>query len=380
MKVYLRNTNVISPLGNTTRQNLDNLLAGMNGVTKHVHPQIHSEPIHASLIPAGFIRSDNMQTQYSRYEQLLITSIEQLLKTISISPKDPEVLFLFSSTKGNISRLEERNAGEVKSDDISLVNSANKITAHFKHPNPPEIISNACISGVAALLYGKRMIEIGKFKHVIISGADLVSRFIFSGFHSFQALSPAVCKPFSSDRDGINLGEAAASMFVSKEPPAEKEPVILIEGGAITNDANHISGPSRTGEPLAKAIQLALRHSAISADELAFISAHGTATPYNDHMEAQAIHRVGLADKPVHSLKAVYGHTLGAAGLVETSIGVQAMIDNWILPSRGYTSNPMDPSLVLVDQPIRHPGIRGFLKTASGFGGCNAAVVFSKQL
>lgn len=380
MKVYIRNTNIISPLGITTRQNLDNILAGKNGVTEHVQPRIHTEPIHASLIPSDFTESENSPAEFSRYEQLLTTSLAQLITGASISPSDPDVLFLFSSTKGNISKLEERNNAKGISDDISLVNSANKITAHFKNPNPPEIISNACISGVAAILYGKRMIEIGKFNHVIISGADLVSRFIFSGFHSFQALSPTICKPFSSDRDGINLGEAAASMIISKEPPTGEEPIILVEGGAITNDANHISGPSRTGEPLAKAIQLALQHSAISADELGFISAHGTATPYNDHMEAQAIHRVGLAEKPVHSLKAVYGHTLGAAGLVEANIGIQAMIDNWILPSKGYTSNPMDPSLVLVDQPTRHPGIRGFLKTASGFGGCNAALVFSKQL
>lgn len=380
MKVYIRNTNVISPLGITTMQNLDKILAGKSGVTDHVQPRIHSDPIHASLIPTDFTDSENTPTEFSRYEQLLATTIAQLIKGASILPTDPEVLFLFSSTKGNISRLEELDDAKGISEDISIVNSANKITDYFNHPNPPEVISNACISGVAAILYGKRMIEMGKFKHVIISGADLVSKFIFSGFHSFQALSPAICKPFSSDRDGINLGEAAASIILSAEPPSESEPIVLVEGGAITNDANHISGPSRTGEPLAKAIQLALDRSEISSNELSFISAHGTATPYNDQMEAQAIHLVGLADKPIHSLKAIYGHTLGAAGLVESNIGIQAMIDNWILPSRGFSSQPMSPSLVIHDQPIQHQGIRGFLKTASGFGGCNAALVFSKQL
>ncbi len=380
MKVYIRNTNVISPLGVTTKQNLEKILSGKNGVSRHEKSQVHTSAFHASLISSNLVGSEKIPAEFSRYEQLLTLSLLQLLDNSEIDAAGPDVLFLFSSTKGNISRLEEWNSFEENPDAISLVNSAKKITHFFNHPNPPEVISNACISGVSAILYGRRMIELGKYKHVIISGADLVSKFVFSGFHSFQALSPEICKPFSDDRDGINLGEAAASIILSAVPPPDKDPIVHIEGGAITNDANHISGPSRTGEPLAKAIELALQRSEITADELGFISAHGTATPYNDQMESQAIHLSGLADKPIHSLKAVYGHTLGAAGLVEANIGIQAMIDNWILPSRGYTSQPMSPSLVIKDQPIQIRGIRGFLKTASGFGGCNAALVFSKQL
>lgn len=379
MKVYIRRTNVISPLGVTTEENLDRILTAERGVMPHPPGRIHPDHFHASLCPDELPGKNDLPADFSRYEQLIAASLLQLMGESSFSLAGSDTLFLFSSTKGNISNLEEIAQPADHSDAFSLAHSAQKIADFFNHPNTPQIISNACISGVAAILYGKRIIELGQYRHVVICGADLVSRFVYSGFHSFQALSPTTCKPFSADRDGINLGEAAASMLISADPPPAGEPAILIKGGAITNDANHISGPSRTGIPLARAIQRALEAADCTSSDIDFISAHGTATPYNDQMEAQAIHLAGLAGKPVHSLKGVYGHTLGAAGLVESSIGIQALQDNWVLPSIGYTRNPMEPELVITSHPDRMDQMRAFVKTASGFGGCNAALVFSKQ-
>ncbi len=122
--------------------------------------------------------------------------------------------------------------------------------------------------------------------------ADLISSFIYSGFQSFQAISPNPCRPFDADRDGISLGEAAATVILS----ANKTPgSILLGGGSVSNDANHISGPSRTGEELFLAISSALKQSGTSNDEIDFISAHGTATRYNDEMEAKAFHLASMA-------------------------------------------------------------------------------------
>src|SRR4030095_1681042 len=121
--------------------------------------------------------------------------------------------------------------------------------------------------------------------------------FIYSGFRSFQAISPKPCRPFDAARDGISLGEGAATVVLS----ATNFPgAVQLSGGSVSNDANHISGPSRTGEELWLAISRALKQAGVQTDEIDFISAHGTATRYNDEMEARAIHLGSMQEIPVN--------------------------------------------------------------------------------
>ena len=153
---------------------------------------------------------------------------------------------------------------------------------------------------------------------------------------------------------------------------------VKVSGGSVSNDANHISGPSRTGEELNLAISKAMNNAGLSANDIDFISAHGTATLFNDEMEAKAITLAGLQLVPVNSLKGYYGHTLGAAGLIESIISIQSLKENLVIPTRGFEN-------IGVTQPINvcstlySATLKNCLKTASGFGGCNAAMVFSKQ-
>jgi 3-oxoacyl-[acyl-carrier-protein] synthase I len=203
----------------------------------------------------------------------------------------------------------------------------------------------------------------------------VITKFILSGFSSFQALSPGYCRPFDRDRDGINLGEGAATVVLSSRP--EYRQGAGIKGGAVSNDANHISGPSRTGKELSEAIGSALRDAGSSATGIGFISAHGTATPYNDEMEAKAITLAGLQHVPVNSLKGYYGHTLGAAGLIETIITLQSMREGVVIPSRGFENNGVTTPLNVCSSLLYTP-LNTCLKTASGFGGCNAAIVLGK--
>ncbi len=178
--------------------------------------------------------------------------------------------------------------------------------------------------------------------------------------------------PFDRDRNGLNLGEAIAAAYVSKNT---SEDAIHIKAAGSSNDANHISGPSRTGEGLYRSICEAMR----LADDpmLDFISAHGTATVYNDEMEAIALHRCGLSETPLHSLKAYYGHTLGASGLLETILGLHSLRTNQLIPSLGFQHPGTSKPLNVITQPLARP-LKTFLKTASGFGGCNIAMVFEK--
>jgi 3-oxoacyl-[acyl-carrier-protein] synthase-1 len=237
----------------------------------------------------------------------------------------------------------------------------------------PIVISSACVSGLSALLTGMRLIQSGVCQHVVVTGADVISKFVLSGFQSFQAISPEPCRPFDKNRKGLNLGEGAASIILS----SKYNKGIKIAGGATTNDANHISAPSRTGEELALAINKALQQAQLLSTDINFISAHGTATLYNDEMEAKAITQAGMASVPVNSLKGYYGHTLGAAGLIESVIAIQSLKAQIVLPTKGFNEHGVSTPLN-IQKESQFITAKHCLKTASGFGGCNAAMIFSK--
>jgi 3-oxoacyl-[acyl-carrier-protein] synthase-1 len=259
----------------------------------------------------------------------------------------------------------------IPEEKISLNNSASIIAKKLGVESEPLVVSHACISGLLAMITGMRLIQSGVYDQVIVSGADLITSFIFSGFRSFQAISPKPCRPFDASRDGISLGEAAATVILS----ANKNPGdIILAGGSVSNDANHISGPSRTGEELWLAIDRAMSQAGVGAEEIDFISAHGTATRYNDDMEAKAIHLAGLERVPVNSFKAYYGHTLGAAGILESILTIHSMKENILVPTLGYSEPGTEKSINIIKELIPAT-LKKSLKTASGFGGCNAAIV-----
>ena len=248
------------------------------------------------------------------------------------------------------------------------------MTDFFHNPNPPIVVSNACISGVCAQIEAMRNLECGCFDYVVTVGCDVQSAFIVSGFQSFKALSPEPCKPFDANRCGLNLGDAAATIIYTRKNTVDPNEWVACRG-AIRNDANHISGPSRTGEGSFRALKVALGD--VDPNEIAFINAHGTATMYNDEMESVAIERAGLSQVPVNGLKGYYGHTMGAAGILETILSMYAIDEHNILATRGYETLGVTHPLVVSNQN-QSTDKRMFIKLLSGFGGCNAALLFAK--
>ena len=218
------------------------------------------------------------------------------------------------------------------------------------------------------MILAMRLIRSGKFKRALVTGADVLSKFIVSGFQSFQSLSEQACRPFDKSRDGLSLGEGVGTLVISREIGE----VELVEG-AISNDANHISGPSRTGEGLLVSIQHTLDNNTVD-----LISAHGTATPYNDDMESLAFSRAGLEKVAVNSLKGYFGHTLGAAGIIESIINIEAMKQHTIVGTAGLSEIGLAKNINVVDHTM-HAEHNSILKTASGFGGCNASVLIRKS-
>src|SRR5690606_14514693 len=197
---------------------------------------------------------------------------------------------------------------------------AKKIADVFGFKIRPIVIANACASGVLAVSVAKNMFECGLYEDAYVLAGDEVSEFGISGFTSFQAMSSEPCKPYDENRDGITIGEAAAAVYITSSPSDGLYFEVL--GESAVNDANHISGPSRTGEGLFRSIINALKEAQVSAGQVDYLSAHGTATIYNDEMESIALTRAGLQHTPVNSLKGFYGHCLGASGLLEIIIAM----------------------------------------------------------
>lgn len=310
------------------------------------------------------ISDDNL----SFFEQMCVYSAQQAMGNVELDLGT--TCFVLSTTKGNINKL-----GQVADEQTVLHSSASVIAKTLGITEKPLVVSHACISGSVALLYAQRLIESGRYQNVVVTGCDRLTDFVLSGFQSFQAIADAPCKPFDADRTGINLGEAAATIILSSNK--KNKPLGKLLGGATSNDANHISGPSRTGNELSDAINRAIQSAGVSSNDINMVSAHGTATAYNDEMEAKALNLSGLSNVPVHSMKSHTGHTLGAAGVLESAMVLAAIEHGQLIPSLGYKNHGVPVPLNVTTQ-MEAADIKYVVKTASGFGGSNAALVWGK--
>lgn len=374
-EIYITQTNCITPLGFDVEANIEAILRGDSGIQLHNDISLMPNPFYASIISDEKINSAfakfSTETKYSRLEKMIILALEPIIKNAEIE-FNSKTAFILSTTKGNVTALKDNTADSFNNAHLDVL--AKNVSDFFGFTTQPIVVSNACVSGILAVSVAKRMIQSELYDNVFVVAGDEVSEFVLSGFNAFQAMSDLPCKPYSKNRTGVSLGEATAAVLVSAEAKNAK---IKIIGDSSINDANHISGPSRTGEGLFRSIQNALKEAQIKADKLDYISAHGTATPFNDEMEAIALNRLDLQNVPVNSLKGFYGHTLGASGLLETVIAIESANKNMLFESKGFDEIGVSEAVNVIEKN-EEANIEYFLKTASGFGGCNTAVVFEK--
>lgn len=370
--------NIVSPLGWTTAENWAAALSERSGLRPYDGTFGLPEPFFASLIDEEKVNErfsklpHSQNERYTKVEKMAILSATDAVQNAAIDPSAPDVIFIFSTTKGNVELLEDLRGYEPERP--YLWRSAQLVARYFGNPNEPVVVSNACISGCAAQVAAARLLQRHGYRYAVVIGADVLSKFIISGFQSFKALSPERCRPFDADRTGLNLGEAAATIVYARDRadiPAGK-PCITLAAGAICNDANHISGPSRTAEGLFAAVSQVL--DGFDVNDVAFVNAHGTATRYNDDMESVAMERAQLTDIPVNSLKGYFGHTLGAAGILEVILSTQELLRHRVLRTVGC-ENPGTATAVKVTMEQGNTDKTAFLKMISGFGGGNAALL-----
>jgi 3-oxoacyl-[acyl-carrier-protein] synthase II len=242
-------------------------------------------------------------------------------------------------------------------------------------------INAACASSTVGIALASQKIQSGQWNSALICAADLVSRFTHTGFSALKALTPTVCRPFDARRDGLVLGEASFAMLIGNDQAAQnlgKPPLAEICGWGIANDANHITGPSRDGFGLMQSIQQALKIAGMDAAEIEAFCAHGTGTVYNDAMELTAVEQVfGERRFPVFSIKGALGHTLGAAGGIETILSRRCLQEKTTPPTCGFEQGEERTAGRLCAKSQRFGG-NNILTTNSGFGGVNAALVLKR--
>ena len=369
--IRVLSTNITSPLGLTTKENYHAVKAGSSSLCVHNNWRNIPQKFTASLFNEEQEKLLHVDG-FTRYESIVIHSIKEAISHLDIDVESNRVALVLSTTKANVEELSsnEENDGYYRKPGESAV----KIAKFIGFTTDPVVVCNACISGVTAQILADRLISSGSYDNVVVCGADCQSPFVVAGFMSFKSLSPYECRPFDIERLGLNLGDAAATIVFGRV--SDPDCSWKLVAGTLNNDAYHVSAPSPVGDGTFAAAKSVLE--AIDPDSLATVSVHGTATMFNDQMESKAIERAGLSDIPISALKGYYGHTLGAAGVVETIITMEATDDGIILPVRGYSEIGVSGKINISGQP-RFTSKKSFLKLISGFGGCNGAVVFSKS-
>jgi 3-oxoacyl-[acyl-carrier-protein] synthase-1 len=369
-EVFLGAPGMVTPLGSGADINIRAVSAGLSGITLQTDAFGLGQDVYCGTIKDDLISSKGQGTRLDRMIYEVCQQTEAGLKEGRL-PEETHVIIC--TTKGNIDLIgpEAPNGAELWQLGAQLQrNLGRKLRCHT--------ISHACISGINGIMQGALLLQTGRAKHVLVIGADACTRFTLSGFLCLQAVSKGICSPYDSQRDGINLGEAAASLFMTVNPGLINGHRARYLGGGAANDANHISGPSRTAEGLVRSIDRAFTEAGLGPSDISLISAHGTATIFNDEMESIAFSRTALSAVPTHSLKPFFGHTLGAAGVVETIVSLGAFqqgicLGNIRLNELGV-SEPMN--LPQANTPVSG---NFMLKTGSGFGGCNAAMIIDRQ-
>jgi len=245
---------------------------------------------------------------------------------------------------------------------------------------PCQVIANACASGTNAIGHAFECVRSGRYQRVLTGGYDALSELVFTGFDSLQASTPEKCRPFDRHRAGMVLGEGAAILALENLELARKRgaPVLAeIVGYGISTDNFHITQPDPSGVGPRQAMERALQSAEISADEVDYINAHGTATIFNDAAEGKAISQL-FNGVPVSSTKSMMGHSLGAAGAIEAVISLLALRHQFLPPNINFDALDDRLDLNVVANESRPAVVRMALSNSFGFGGTNASILIRR--
>jgi len=366
-------TNITSPLGYTTGENYAAVkrgetslkkLEGFRGIPGHFCVGVFTDRQRKELKLDGF----------SWYESLMIHSVRDALSRSHINPSSPRTLFVVGTATADIEELGD--CPEHDGDYLAPGVATKKVADYLGFVCTPITVSNACISGGTAQMMADRLIASGAYDSAVVCGVDVVSAFVLAGFNAFKALSPTECRPFDIERMGLNVGECAATLVLTRDTPGEEEGWHIVDG-CLNNDAYHVSAPVPSGDGVRRTVAKILTPEL--KESLECVTAHGTATMFNDQMESKAIENAGLGDLYTTAYKPHFGHTFGASGIVESIITMCSLDEGLILPVRGFEEMGVSGKIKIC-RAVERTGKKAFIKTQSGFGGGNGSLIYSRDI
>ena len=354
--IIIENSEIITPFGNT-QETIDNLYSSRSAITAE---NCFGLPVSLARVPNNYPkRAPKIVEYYKNYGKY----------------NSDKTLFIYAAAKGDINKIIDKNY-----DGYSpiLSEQAKQITNDLGLGNCKVTVSaNACAAGAAAIDTARLYLKNEIFENAVIFGLEQISEFVIKGFHSLDALSPAAARPFDKNRNGMSLGEGSG-ICVLKYAESKKGD-ICVSGSGSSNDAHHRTAPSRTGEGLASAILRALKSANMDADGICAIKCHGTATPYNDAMEAKALKLVfGDNIPPMISLKGTMGHLSGAGSMIETIIAAEFLKNGKIAPTLNFDEFEGEEKIGIQNKCQTING-NNMLCLSAGFGGMNAAIILGKS-
>jgi 3-oxoacyl-[acyl-carrier-protein] synthase II len=383
-------TGIVSPLGFGLNETLTALREGRDCVSpvtrfpvEHCRCKTAGQVSDARLTGAGKpqLRSERLH----RVAQMMILALGEALAQ---APDFQPELSVVGTTSGGMTFGEEYYRG-LKGGRTSMRRAASLIANYtpqkpvmdaqeaFGLSAPCQVIANACASGTNAIGHAFDCIRSGRYERVLTGGYDALSELVFVGFDSLQASTPERCRPFDRERTGLVLGEGAAILLLENFDSAQARGakiVVEIIGYGISTDNHHLTQPNPSGSGPRQAMEGALRAARISAREIDYINAHGTATPFNDAAEGKAI--VELFDGvAVSSTKGMMGHSLGAAGAIEAIISILALQNQFLPPNINFRSGDAGLDLNIIANSSQPGNLRTVLSNSFGFGGTNASLI-----
>lgn len=392
-RIAITGIGILSSIGNGKENFLEGLLESKKGTREVQSFDISEYPVKIG----AEILSHDIDTDDGPYKDDVVIkgliAAEEALKDSQISeiyePKDIGVSIATSLGGVNSGEKYYADLKHGKGKDYNLLLNipttclAGSLSHAFNFKGPNSTVVTACAAGGNALGIGADFIRQGRTKAMLVGGVDPFSTISFSGFSVLRSLSPDGTKPFNEERDGLTLGEASAFLIFEDMDVARKRGAKIYAeflGYGISNDAYHITSPDPDGGGALRSMQAALKDADLSPDEISYINAHGTGTPYNDEMEIKAIKNL-LGDRkkdvPISSSKSQFGHTLGTAGVIEAIVCTLAIKHNF-LPATINFNNSMDNELNFVPNNIRNGSVDYALSNSFAFGGNTASIVIGK--
>lgn len=374
--VYIVGTGAVTPFGRGVDALWEGLLSGRSALKPaEVIPQ---EGLRSPLV--GEVDGYPEQHRLPRGVRMLLDAAEEALRPISDDIRALRQTGIALGTNfGGMSRAETGLFERPKDlDGYEFGYGVRLLREQFGLGGPAVILSLSCASGTAALWDAMQMLREGVCSSVLVAGFDELSRYALVGLSALRAVTSDTIKPFAEDRSGTIFSEGAGALLLSHRPPERR--AVRILSVVLNNDAYHLTAPEKTGKQIGSLIRRALDEAGLSPDNIDYINAHATGTPYNDANESRVFSGVfgaRIKDIPVSATKGAIGHLMGAAGAVETIAAVKAALEGVIPPT--VNSEPPDAEIVLdvVRGGPRPCRIRSFLKCSYGIGGTNACAVFS---